>query len=35
MTTLAEELFNLHVRRCWREALDDCLAEHHRVCVLR
>jgi hypothetical protein len=34
MTTLAQELFFQNVRRCWREAMLECLAEHHRVSVL-
>jgi len=35
MTTLSQELFYQHVRRCWREAMNDCLAGCHRVSVLR
>jgi hypothetical protein len=34
MTTLAQELFYLHVCRRWRAAMIECLAEGHRVVVL-
>lgn len=35
MTTLAQDLFHLHVRRHWRDAMDECLAQWRRVCVIR
>ena len=34
MTTLAQKLFYQHVRRCWRRAMNECLAECHGVCLL-
>jgi len=35
MTTLAQDLFYLHARPYWREALNECLSQCRRVCVLR
>lgn len=35
MTTLAQELFHQCVRRHWRAAMNECLAECRRVCVIR
>ena len=35
MTTLAQDLFYLYVRRFWRSAMNECLAEYRRVCVVR
>jgi|tagenome__1003787_1003787.scaffolds.fasta_scaffold20875508_2 hypothetical protein len=34
MTTLAQDLFYQRIRRCWREAMNECLAQCHRVCVI-
>jgi hypothetical protein len=34
MTTLAQDLFYQRVRRSWREAMNECLAECHRVSLL-
>ena len=35
MTTLAQDLFYQTVRRDWRGAMHECLAECRRVTVLR
>ena len=35
MTTLAQQLFCLHVRRFWGAAMIECLAEYRRVCVIQ
>lgn len=35
MTTLAQDLFYLHVRRDWRDAMNECLADCRRLCVIR
>lgn len=34
MTTLAQDLFHLHVRRLWRQAMDECVAHWRRVCFI-
>lgn len=34
MTTLAQELFYQRVRRCWRAAMVQCLADCSRVSLL-
>jgi hypothetical protein len=34
MLTLTQELFFQRARRCWRQAMNECLAECHRVCLL-
>lgn len=35
MTTLAQDLFYHHARRYWRSAMNECLAECRRVCVVQ
>jgi hypothetical protein len=35
MTTLAQDLFNQRVTRHWVTAMNECLAEYRRLCVLR
>lgn len=35
MTTLAQDLFHLQIRRYWRAAMNECLANCRRVCVIR
>lgn len=35
MTTLAEELFHQRVRRRWRDAMNECLEQCRRMCVIR
>lgn len=34
MTSLAQDLFHLSVRRAWRAAMHECLAQWRRVCVI-
>lgn len=35
MTTLAQELFYQEVRRYWRRAMNECVTEFRRLCVIR
>jgi hypothetical protein len=35
MTTLAQDLFYLRVTRHWLTAMNECLAEFRRLCVIR
>jgi hypothetical protein len=34
MTTLAQDLFYQRARRNWRSAMNECLAECRRVCLV-
>ncbi len=34
MTNLAQDLFYLSVRREWRRAMQECLAQWRRVCAI-
>ena len=34
MTTLAQDLFYQSARREWRRAMNECLAQWRRVCVI-
>ncbi|PNG56409.1 hypothetical protein WDL1CHR_00799 [Variovorax sp. WDL1] len=35
MTTLAQELFYQNVRYYWRAAMNECVCEFRRICVMR
>jgi hypothetical protein len=35
MTTLAQDLFHQRVRRTWRAAMNECLSECRRVCLVK
>jgi hypothetical protein len=35
MTTLAQDLFHQRVRRNWRNAMNECLSQCRRVCVIQ
>lgn len=35
MTTLAQDLFYQRVRRDWRRAMNECLANCRRLCVIQ